>query len=115
MPGLYAPYKVYTNGEILTAPDLDATDINHITNQTPQMTDDYSQDLAQSRLQTDPATLAASLAGEIERLRFVIAKAGQVTNWDQIAALVRKAGDTMTGFLTLSGDPTLALHAVTRQ
>ena len=28
---------------------------------------------------------------------------------------VRKSGDTMTGLLTLSGDPTAALHAVPRQ
>ena len=28
---------------------------------------------------------------------------------------VNKAGDTMTGVLTLSGDPTSALHATTKQ
>lgn len=36
-----------------------------------------------------------------------------VTN--SIAEKVAKSGDTMTGFLTLSGDPTAALHAVTKQ
>ena len=30
-------------------------------------------------------------------------------------AYVRRAGDSMTGLLTLSGDPTAALHAVTKQ
>lgn len=84
MPGLYSVYKIYAAGEVLTAADLNATDANHITNQTPQMTDDYSLDLAQSRIQTDPATLAASMADEIARLRFVIAKMGAVTFWDQV-------------------------------
>ena len=32
-----------------------------------------------------------------------------------VAAKVAKAGDTMTGALVLSGDPTLALHAATKQ
>ena len=32
-----------------------------------------------------------------------------------VAAKVAKAGDTMTGALVLSGDPTLALHATTKQ
>jgi hypothetical protein len=85
MAGLYAPYKVYTPGEVLTAADLNATDQNHITNQVPQMTDDYQLDLAQKRVQTDPASgLATSLAGELEQLRYALAKVGRVTFWDQI-------------------------------
>src|SRR5512134_3501461 len=85
MPGLYAPHKVYTPGEVLTAADLNATDQNHITNQTLQMTDDFQLDLAQKRTQTDPASgLATSAAGEIAQLRYVVAKAAKVTFWDQI-------------------------------
>lgn len=34
--------------------------------------------------------------------------------WDAIDAAVRRAGDTMTGFLTLHADPTAALHAATK-
>ena len=33
----------------------------------------------------------------------------------QLDAMVEKAGDTMTGFLTLSADPTSALHAATKE
>lgn len=85
MPGLYGPFKVYTPGEVLTAADLNATDQNHITNQTPQMTDDYQLDLAQKRTQTDPALgLATSLAGDIAQLRYALAKVGRVSFWDQI-------------------------------
>lgn len=85
MPGLYGPYKVYTPGEVLTAADLNATDQNHITNQTPQMTDDYQIDLAQKREQIDPALgLATSMAGDLAQLRYTLAKVGRVQFWDQI-------------------------------
>lgn len=85
MPGLYAQYKVYTPGEVLTAADLNASDQNHIANQTPQMTDDYSLDTAQRRTQLDPATgLPSSMAGEIAQIRYALAKVGKVQYWDQI-------------------------------
>jgi hypothetical protein len=102
MPGLYS-HTTRATGTILTASIYNTDHQNHIDNQTLQMTDDFSTDLAQSRTQVDPATLATSADGEISRLRFIIAKIAQVTNWDQALALVKKAGDTITGALTVSG------------
>lgn len=87
MPGLYAPYKIYTPGEVLTAGDLNATDQNHIINQTVQATDDYQLDASQKRIQTNPASgLATSLAGDIEQIRWVLAKLGRTSFWDEITA-----------------------------
>lgn len=43
----------------------------------------------------------------------IVLTPGDITNPD--TTFVRKAGDTMTGFLTLNADPTAALHAVTKQ
>jgi hypothetical protein len=85
MPGLYSPFKVYTPGEVLTAADLNATDQTHITNQVPQMTDDYSQDLTQKRQQSDPANaLATSMAIELQQIRYVLAKLGGKSFWDEV-------------------------------
>ena len=48
-----------------------------------------------------------------------VTSATQISSSDVTTALtytpVNKAGDTMTGFLTLSADPTSALHAATKQ
>lgn len=43
----------------------------------------------------------------------IVLTPGDITNPD--TTFVRKAGDTMTGFLTLSADPTAPLHAATKQ
>jgi hypothetical protein len=95
MPGLYSPFKVYTPGEVLTAADLNATDQTHITNQVPQMTDDYSQDLTQKRQQSDPASaLATSLAIELQQIRYVLAKLGGKSFWDEVQG---PAGGTAGG------------------
>ncbi len=69
--GLYSVYKVYSNGEILTAADLNATDLNHVTNHIPTMMDDHSADVATYRLNVTPAegSLPISAAKEFEHLR----------------------------------------------
>jgi len=51
---------------------------NHVTNQTPQQTEDYSTDSTQARVKTDgyasgSDVLATDLSGELERLRYEIA------------------------------------------
>ena len=51
---------------------------NHVTNQTPAQTDDYSVDVATMRTRTDPypsgsESLATDLAGEVARLRYHLA------------------------------------------
>lgn len=102
MPGLYAAYKTYSSGEILTAADLNATDTNHITNQTLEMTDDYSADAAGYHLNTTPShvTLPTSAAEEIRHLRGGIKGITGGANWDDapVATLIQlKAGFVTVG------------------
>lgn len=76
MPGLYSHANRAT-GLVLTAAIYNADHQNHIDNQTPQMTDDYSTNQAQMQSAVDPGevgteSLPTSLAGELERLRFAV-------------------------------------------
>jgi len=77
MPGNYVLRKTYVDGDILSASDYVADHQQHIDNQTPQGTDDYSANVTQMRTTTDHGdvnseSLATTLAGEIERLRYAI-------------------------------------------
>lgn len=76
MPGLYS-HTTRSTGTVLTASIYNSDHQNHIDNQTPQMTDDYSASQGQMQSATDPGevgteSLPTSLAGELERLRFAI-------------------------------------------
>ena len=84
MAGLYT-HVTRATGTILTATIYNTDHQNHIDNQTPQMTDDYSVSVAEMRTVTSPGgvgteSLATSLSGELERLRYVI---GQLTGGSQ--------------------------------
>lgn len=74
-------------GTILTAAIYNSDDLNHVTNQNPLMTGAYSDSVAQMQIATDPGgkvgaeSLATSLAGELERLRFALAKSWGWSNW----------------------------------
>src|SRR3990170_4883964 len=75
MPGLYS-ITTRVAGETLTAAKYYADHQNHVDNQTPQQTDDYSF-AAQMQTGTDPGevgteSLPTSLSGELERIRFTI-------------------------------------------
>jgi hypothetical protein len=64
-------------GTVLTAAIYNNDHQNHIVNQNPQMTGSYSDTLVQMQLMTDPGglgseSLATSLAGELERIRYQI-------------------------------------------
>jgi hypothetical protein len=77
MPGNYTLRRTYVDGDILSAADYVADHQQHIDNQTPQGTDDYSANVTQMRVTTSPGTvngesLATSLGGELERIRFVL-------------------------------------------
>lgn len=90
MPGNYS-HITRANGTILTASIYNTDHQNHIDNQTPAGTDDYSANLAEMRAQTDPGEVgsesaAASLAGELERIRFAIAEAKGTTYWYETPA-----------------------------
>lgn len=83
--GLYT-HTSRATGEILTANIYNADHINHITNQTPQMTDDYSANNTQMQATTDPypggvESLPTSLAGELERIRYVIKQLSGKAQW----------------------------------
>ena len=76
MPGLYS-ITTRVAGETLTAAKYNADHQNHVDNQTPQQTDDYSSNAAQMQTGTDPGevgteSLPTSLSGELERIRFTI-------------------------------------------
>jgi len=74
--------------ETLTYADLNAEIDNILNNLTPSGVDDYSTNTTQMRVTTDPGevgteSLATSLAGEVERLRFAIKeiKGTDVAQW----------------------------------
>lgn len=83
--GLYS-HVTRATGTVLTAAIYNGDHVNHITNQTPQMTGAYSDNVAQMQSATDPGlvgteSLAGSLAGELERLRFAIKRLGGGAQW----------------------------------
>jgi hypothetical protein len=70
----YAAHKTYVDGETLTASDLNATDVNHINNNIPESSDDYSANTTEARTTSDPdldgsGNLATTTAEEFEGLR----------------------------------------------
>lgn len=72
--------------ETLTDADLDAEFNNILTNMTPTGIDDHSASLSQMKTQTTPGaqgteSLATSLGGEIERLRYVLNRLIGGTYW----------------------------------
>ena len=85
MGGLYT-HTTRATGLVLTATIYNADHVNHITNQTPSMTDDSSADVTAMQLVTDPGgvgteSLATSLSGEIERLRFAVKRIAGGAQW----------------------------------
>lgn len=92
MPGLYS-HTTRANGLTLTAAIYNADHENHITNAVPAMHDDYSTNAAEMQTTTDPGevgseSLATTLAGELERLRYAILDIkqkldGSIAQWYQ--------------------------------
>jgi hypothetical protein len=98
-------YSITTraDGLILTGSIYNADHQNHVDNCTPTGLDDYSLDVAQMRTQTDPGTigsesLATSAAGELARLRFVMARLIDKTYWYDAPA----ASAVISGNITLT-------------
>ena len=76
MGATFPRLKTWTE-EILSDVNLNAEIDNILDNLTPSGMDDYSSNATQMKIQTNPGdlnseSLATSLAGELERLRFVI-------------------------------------------
>lgn len=76
MAGLYN-HTTRSSGTVLTAVIYNADHANHITNHVPAQMDDYSSSVAEMQSTTDPGEVSSesqptSLAGEIERIRFML-------------------------------------------
>lgn len=110
MPALYS-HTTRASGTVLTAAIYNGDHENHITNGVPAQLDDYSVNATEMRLTNDPGedgaeSLATSLGGELERLRFAIAEAKKGFNTDTaptrwystpsglLGSLVKFAGST---------------------
>lgn len=99
--------------EVLTYADLNAEIDNILTNLGPAGVDDYSTNVAQMKLQTDPGglgseSLPTSLSGEIERLRFAINRLSGETYWyeapdSSIAELASALGGGLSSNRIASG------------
>lgn len=82
------PYSHTTraNGTILTASIYNTDHQNHIDNNIPSSIDDMSGNASAMQVTTDPGgvgteSLATTLAGEIERIRFVIKEMKGTAQW----------------------------------
>jgi len=100
MGATFSRVKNWTALENLTDTDLDAEFDNFITNFVPAGMDDYSASTAQMKLQTTPGalgteSLATSLAGELERIRFVLKRILGNTYWYEAPALSIDEIDTL--------------------
>lgn len=103
--GLYS-HTTRATGTILTAAIYNADHVNHITNQNPSMTGALSDTLTEYRSTADPGgsgseILSGSLAGELQRLRYVINRIVGKTYWYEAPA----------SSLETLGDPDLAAIA----
>ena len=77
--GNYSRIKTWGASDSILAVDLNAEFENVLDNFNPEMLAAYSQNVAQMQIQTSPGaigseSLATSIAGELERLRFQIAQ-----------------------------------------
>jgi hypothetical protein len=91
MAGLYS-HTSRADGLTLTAAIYNSDHQNHINNMTPQMMDDYSADAATMKLTVDPGevgseSLATTLAGELERLRYAIKEIKGTAQWYETTPL----------------------------
>lgn len=118
MPALYS-HTTRTTGTVLTAAIYNADHQNHIDNGIPTQLDDYSTNLTQMQAISDPGevgseSLATSLAGEIERLRFSLKEmksllnGGSFSQWygtppDAVSLLNNTASLSVNAFVE-SGD-----------
>ena len=85
MAGLYS-HTTRSTGTTLTAAIYNTDHQNHIDNAVPEQIDDYSSSVGQMQTQTDPGeegseSQATTLAGELERLRWVIKEMKGTEYW----------------------------------
>lgn len=92
MGGLFSRLKNFAFEEVIKSAEVNAELNNIINNLNPQTLNNYSANVSQMQVQTDPGvvgteSLAPSLAGELERLRFKLAQITGNTYWYQAPAL----------------------------
>jgi hypothetical protein len=103
MPGLFARLKNWKKNEVLTDEDINNEFNWFLQNLVPLMVDDYSVSIAQMQTQTTPGTvggesLATSLAGEIERIRYMLALIMGETYWYSTPSKSLKSTTAELGF-----------------
>lgn len=74
---VFSRIKIWVSSEVLTAADLNAEINNLLNNTIPASIEDYSTDVSQMQSTVDPGgsgteSLATTLAGELQRLRYMI-------------------------------------------
>jgi hypothetical protein len=96
--------KVWTTTEDVTASDLNSEFDNILNNLSAANVDDFSASVSQMQSTTDPGevgteSLATSVAGEIQRLRFLIAEITGEDEWYEspVASLLGLANAIGTG------------------
>lgn len=114
--GLYS-HTTRGIGTVLTASIYNSDHINHITNQNPAMTGALADSVGQYQTKTDPGgvgseVLAANLAGELERLRFCIARITGKTQWYEApqSSLQQALGGSVAGTIATTGATPLSLR-----
>jgi hypothetical protein len=114
--GLYS-HTTRGIGTVLTASIYNSDHINHITNQNPAMTGALADSVGQYQTKTDPGgvgteVLASNLAGELERLRFCIARITGKTQWYEApqSSLQQALGGSVAGTIALAGATPLTLR-----
>lgn len=103
MPGLFNRVKNWIRNEVLTDDDINAEFNWIIQNFIPTKMDDYSASVSQMQTQTTPGTVGAeskatSLAGEIERLRYMISQITGETYWYSLPAKSLRSSSAELGF-----------------
>lgn len=110
MPGLFSRVKTFVFEEIAKSAEVNAEFDNIIANLIPAKIDDYSTNITQMQIQTDPGdqgseNLATSLGGEVERLRYVIAAMlGQTYWYDPVPVSLLEANSLINSIAGLPGN-----------
>ena len=107
MTALYS-HTTRSTGTTLTAVIYNFDHQNHIDNGIPAQLDDYSTNATEMQSTVSPGTvggesLATTLAGELERLRYVLKTMHAGAQWYPGVALVPAAAPTITGTAVFSG------------
>ena len=117
MAGLYSK-TTRASGITLTANIYNTDHQNHIDNHDPEQMDDYSPDAATMKTSTDPGdvgseSLATTMAGEIERIRFVLdAIIGGAEWYTDPAATIAALNTSVASFSAKDSDDTIIHHRV---